>query len=111
MNSRLGSVGEFGCDAHHTSHSVGMGGSSALRHRPHIVTGSRRQHPQVIGVQGLGTRCCAWEPLVHALGGLQDPEEYNMRIPPRQTGTDLILNRTHVLFRLVPFSLSFTVRR
>mmetsp|Transcript_32331 Transcript_32331/g.73909 ORF Transcript_32331/g.73909 Transcript_32331/m.73909 type:complete len:1230 (-) Transcript_32331:61-3750(-) len=39
----------------------------------------------------------------------EDPEEYNMRIPPRQTGTDLILNRTHVLFRLVPFSLSFTV--
>mmetsp|Transcript_6928 Transcript_6928/g.12297 ORF Transcript_6928/g.12297 Transcript_6928/m.12297 type:complete len:1225 (+) Transcript_6928:146-3820(+) len=39
----------------------------------------------------------------------EDPEEYNMRIPPRQTGSDLILNRTHVLFRLVPFAVSFTV--
>mmetsp|Transcript_67811 Transcript_67811/g.162761 ORF Transcript_67811/g.162761 Transcript_67811/m.162761 type:complete len:1235 (+) Transcript_67811:197-3901(+) len=34
------------------------------------------------------------------------PEEYSMRTPPRKTGEDLILTRTHFFFRIVPF---FTV--
>eukprot|EP00927_Polykrikos_kofoidii_P023031 TRINITY_DN2132_c0_g1_i1.p1 TRINITY_DN2132_c0_g1~~TRINITY_DN2132_c0_g1_i1.p1 ORF type:complete len:1190 (+),score=174.03 TRINITY_DN2132_c0_g1_i1:110-3679(+) len=38
---------------------------------------------------------------------LEDAEDYTMKIPPRDTKHDLVLNRLHILYRWIPFIVSF----
>ncbi|CAK0898956.1 unnamed protein product, partial [Prorocentrum cordatum] len=40
---------------------------------------------------------------------LEDAEEYTMKIPPRVTTGDLILNRTHMLYRWFPFVVCYAL--
>lgn len=39
----------------------------------------------------------------------EDAEWYTMRLPPRDTKTDLILNRMHILYRWLPFVVLYAV--
>jgi magnesium-transporting ATPase (P-type) len=40
---------------------------------------------------------------------LEDAEEYTMKLPPRVTTGDLVLNRTHMLYRWFPFVVCFAL--
>jgi len=39
----------------------------------------------------------------------EDAEEYTMRIPPRETKTDLVVNKIHMLFRWLPFVVCYAI--
>jgi len=39
----------------------------------------------------------------------EDAEDYTMRTPPRETASDLVLNRVHVLYRWLPFICCYVV--
>jgi len=39
----------------------------------------------------------------------EDAEDYTMKIPPRQTKNDLVLNRLHMMYRWFPFVLCYAV--
>jgi len=37
----------------------------------------------------------------------EDAEDYTMKIPPRDTKTDLVVNRVHIFYRWIPFVLGY----
>jgi len=39
----------------------------------------------------------------------EDAEDYTMKIPPRETKNDLVLNRLHMVYRWLPFVLCYAV--
>eukprot|EP00401_Gymnodinium_catenatum_P071545 CAMPEP_0117621350 /NCGR_PEP_ID=MMETSP0784-20121206/87590_1 /TAXON_ID=39447 /ORGANISM="" /LENGTH=1233 /DNA_ID=CAMNT_0005425275 /DNA_START=67 /DNA_END=3768 /DNA_ORIENTATION=- len=39
----------------------------------------------------------------------EDAEDYTMNIPPRDTKTDLVINKVHIFYRWIPFIIGYTV--